>query len=238
MALSVAEGVPVKAIAGMIQKMPEAVISLAESNIKTPKDVEGKRMAYTAGSSGELLFPAFAAANGVDESKVTKLTVEAGAKTPLIIQGKADFQTDWGFTQAPVFQQQGKTPAIMLYADYGVNVLGHGLLTSADTLQNRPDTVKRFLAGSIRGIDEAVAAPEAALDAMVKYRPDAKRDLLLAQFKGMGAHLHTSHTEGKPTGWQATDDWQQSIDLLLKYMGLKKKLDPTDLFTNSFLPGG
>src|SRR5262249_26460269 len=76
MALAVAEGVPVRAIAGIIQKMPEGIISIQEAGISTPKDLEGRTMAYTPGSSGELLFPAFAAATGIDAARVNQVTVE------------------------------------------------------------------------------------------------------------------------------------------------------------------
>ena len=69
MALAVAEGAKVKATAAMIQRQPDAVISLKDgANITTIKGVEGKKMAYTAGSSGERLFTALAKANGFDEA--------------------------------------------------------------------------------------------------------------------------------------------------------------------------
>ncbi len=236
-ALAIAEGVPVRAIAGIIQKMPEGIISLQETGITTPKDVEGRTMAYTPGSSGELLFPAFAAATGIDESRVAQVNVDAGAKATTVLQGRADFMADWGFTQLPIFRAQGKTGSVILYADSGVNVLGHGLFAGLDTIRDKPEIVHRFVSASLRGLDEATKDPEAALDAMLQYRPETKRDLLLEQFKGMGAHLRTANSEGRPLGWQSPDDWRQTSELLLKYMDMKRPVPLDELYTNQFIPG-
>ena len=41
-----------------------------KSGIRGPKDIEGKTVAFSPGDSPKLMFPAFAKANGIDESKV------------------------------------------------------------------------------------------------------------------------------------------------------------------------
>jgi NitT/TauT family transport system substrate-binding protein len=239
MTLAVGEGAPVQAIAGMLERMPEAIISIAGSGITEPKDVEGKRMAYTAGSSGEVLFPAFAAANGIDESTVVQVTMEPAAKLTSLLTGSTDFTVDWPFTRGPIIEAQGQQAEYIYYADHGVNVLGHGLVASRDTITERPDLVRAFVAASLRGIDEAVADPEAAIDAMIKHRPDIsdQRDVQLGQLQGLGDHLHTPNTAGMPTGLMAEADWSETIRLLTDYMELKGDPAASELFTNEFVPG-
>lgn len=236
MSLAVAEGAPLRAVAGIIQKMPDGIISLVEADIRSPKDLEGKRMAFTPGSSSELLFPAFALAAGVDDSKVVKITLEAGARLTTLLQGRADFMADWAFTQVPVIKAQGRTPSVILYADYGVNVLGHGLVTTIDVIKSRPAVVQGFVAASIRGIEEALNDPQAAVDAMLKYRQDLNRDLLTEQLKGLRAHLHTKNSVRMPTGRFSRADWAATVDLLVKYMGIKRSVAIDELFTNDFIP--
>ena len=60
---------------------------------------------------------------------------------------------------------------------------------------------------------------------------------LLEQFKGMGAHLQTANSAGRPTGWQSPEDWRQTVDLLLKYMNMKRQVPVDELYTNQFIPG-
>jgi NitT/TauT family transport system substrate-binding protein len=239
MTLAVGEGAPVRAIAGMLQRMPEGVISLAGTGITEPSAVEGKRMGYTAGSSGEVLFPAFANANGIDDTTVQQITVDAATKVSGLLLGQYDFIVDWPFTRGPVIEAQGETAEYLYYADYGVNALGHGLIASVDTIEQRPELVRAFVQASMRGIDDAVAEPEAAVDAMIANRPDIaeQRDVQLAQMQGLAAHLHTPATEGQPTGWMAEEDWSETIRLLTEYMDLVGEPAPADLYTDEFIGG-
>jgi NitT/TauT family transport system substrate-binding protein len=238
MALSVAEGAKVKATAAMIQRQPDAIISLKDgANIGSVKGVEGKKMAYTAGSSGERLFSALAKVNNFDEAKVTKLTMDAGAKLTAVLNGSADFTVDWPFTRGPVIESQGKQGTYVYYADNGVNVLGHGLIVSLDTISSKPALVRAFTMASIKGIDESIKNPDAAVDAMIKNRPEIanQRAVQLAQFKGLADYLHTPATKGKPTGEMDAGDWDATLKLLTDYFGLKAGVSASSLYTNEFL---
>ena len=63
--------IPVKFISVVYAKPPHAVYVLKDSGIKTPKDLEGKKLADTAFSAVPKLFGAYAKAAGIDASKVT-----------------------------------------------------------------------------------------------------------------------------------------------------------------------
>ena len=69
MALAISRGVPVKGIFCYLQRSPLGVITQTKAGIKTPKDLEGKRLAFAPADSGWLLFPVFAKVNGVDMKK-------------------------------------------------------------------------------------------------------------------------------------------------------------------------
>src|SRR5260221_7620835 len=48
---SVSKGMSIRAVAGLYRRNPTAVVVLADSDIKTPKDLEGKTIAIAAGST-------------------------------------------------------------------------------------------------------------------------------------------------------------------------------------------
>src|ERR1700751_2086945 len=48
---AVSKGMNIKAVAGLYRRNPTAVVVLADSDIKTPKDLEGKTIAIAAGST-------------------------------------------------------------------------------------------------------------------------------------------------------------------------------------------
>jgi NitT/TauT family transport system substrate-binding protein len=77
---SVSKGMSIRTVAGIYRRNPTAVIVLADSDIKTPKDLEGKSIALTPGSAQFQQWPAFAKGCGVDASKVRVVSIDpAGA---------------------------------------------------------------------------------------------------------------------------------------------------------------
>jgi NitT/TauT family transport system substrate-binding protein len=99
MAQSTTQGMPVLAIGGMIQRLPDALIALKGSGIKAPKDLEGRTGSIPATSAVYKLFPAFAQATGIDLKKIKMAQMAAGATHAAVLQGQVDFTTGWAFTQ-------------------------------------------------------------------------------------------------------------------------------------------
>jgi NitT/TauT family transport system substrate-binding protein len=236
MALGVARGMPLVAIAGLIQKSPDSVISLAGAGISSPKDIEGKRGGFVPTSASDRIFPAFAKAAGVDLQKVTRLQMESSARYSILLQGNADFVIGWSFTDAYKIGRQRAIAPPILFADYGVNVLSVGLVVSKDTLEKRGALVKGFLAATVKGIDETLRDPAAAVEATLKLRPGADRDALMEPAKKLGDFLHTANSASKPAGWMAKADWEESRRILVEYLGMSDTVSTDALFSNAYLP--
>src|SRR5260221_10895714 len=64
--LTASKGADVKSVMSLLNTTGFSVVSLAETGIKTPKDLEGKSMAVTAGDPLGQLFLALAAVNKID----------------------------------------------------------------------------------------------------------------------------------------------------------------------------
>jgi NitT/TauT family transport system substrate-binding protein len=237
MALGIARGMPLVAIAGLIQKSPDSVISLAGTGINSPKDMEGKRGGFVPTSASDRIFPAFAKSAGVDMQKIIKLQMESSARYSILLQGNADFVIGWSFTDAYKIGRQKPIAPPILFADYGVNLLSVGLIVSRDTLEKQGPLVKGFLAATVQGISETLRAPDAAVEATMKLRPGADRDALLEAAKKLGEFLRTKSSASQPTGWMAREDWEESRRILVEYLGMKDTVATDALFTNSYLPG-
>jgi NitT/TauT family transport system substrate-binding protein len=63
--LAATKGADVKSVMSLLNSTGFSVVSLAEAGIRTPKDLEGKSMAVTAGDPLGQLFQALAAVNKV-----------------------------------------------------------------------------------------------------------------------------------------------------------------------------
>lgn len=236
MTLSIPKGVPLVAVAGIIQKTPNSVISLSGSGILKPKDVEGKRWGFSPDDAGRLLFEAFAAANGVDIDKVIKVQVSSRVVFSALLNGNVDFITAWSSPDGFKIAKQKPIEPPLMFADYGVNTLGTGIIVSKDTAAKRGDLVRAFLRATVRGAEETEKNPDAAIDAIVAMRPNSDRAILAEEYGHLHEFLHTKNSDGHVYGWMAPADWAQTRDILIKYFELPASIQTTDLYTDDFLP--
>lgn len=237
MAQSVAKGMPVIAIGGLVQRLPDSVISLKGSGIKTPKDLEGRAMTIAPTSAVFKLFAAFTVATGIDASKIRLIQADPNAVLAALLQGQVDCATGWAFTDALKVAAQKPIEPPMLLSDYGVNVLGTGFVVQKDTATAKAGLIRRFMTATAMSYAVGTKDPDAAIDAMVAARPNVDHDLMLSQFKLFPRFLNTDRSMGHGFGWMSDEDWVQTVDLLKKYFDMTENVEVASLYTNEFLPG-
>jgi NitT/TauT family transport system substrate-binding protein len=237
MAQAVGRGIPLVGIAGMMQKAPDSIVSLKGSGIATPKDLEGKRWAFVPTDSSARIFPAFAAANGINMDTLKKIQVSYATNFTSLLQGDADFICAWASPDAFKIAKQKPIEKPMRYADYGVSMLGTGIFVTKDTAAKRADLLKRFLRATVRGAEAAAKEPEAAVGAVMAARPDTDRAILVEEYNNLPEYLHTKYSTGHTPGWVASEDWDQTLTLLKQYFEAAPDLKAAAVYTNEFLPG-
>lgn len=235
-AFGISRETPIKAVFSFLQTGPQAVIFHREAGIKTPKNLEGKRLAFGPADSGWILFPAFASANGIDMSKVIQVGAEPAALAQLLLAKKVDAVLLY-VTSVPEMADQGADLAYLRYADYKVSLLGGGLIAHEQTIKNRGAMLRKFVKAAMKGFERALENPEESIDNLIRRFPltVAKRPIAIENLKMSLGLLHTKRSKGKPTGWMARGDWEETVSLLAKYRNMKAL--PVDrYFTNEFFP--
>jgi NitT/TauT family transport system substrate-binding protein len=104
-ATGISKGLPIKTVGSVFRKNPAAMIVLADSGIASPKDLEGKTVAMTAGSGQFQQWPAFAKGAGIDASgrhSSTKRPMPSAA-TPRVTYQRSKFapRSRSGFSGTP-----------------------------------------------------------------------------------------------------------------------------------------
>ena len=226
----------ITSVFGVIQKSPVAMISLKGKGISTPKDLEGKRFATSAGNLQDGMTKAFAEVNGVNMDNVQVIITDNYKQA--LLKGDADFINAWAPTDGLQINDAAPIDPPMLFADYGVNLLDSSIIVRTDWLAQHEDIVRGFLAALTKGHADVVANPDEALNYFMQYRPDANRDKVAREMKAMEDYVHTARTEGKPYGWIDPVDVQQTIDLLEKYAGIPTGwVKPAMVYTDKYQPG-
>lgn len=233
---SIAAGMDLIGVGGLIQRLPDSIISLQKKPITSPKDLEGKTIAITPDSASAKLMDAYMKAGGVDKSKVTLINMKAGQDIQALLSGNADAMSGWVFTQAPMIAAKAAIAKPLMISDEDINILGTGFVVSKAYEAKNSDLLKRFMIATEKSYDDAFKHPEAAVDAMIKARPLAERTLNIESLKALEPLMHSARSEGKPFGWTAKEDWEQSQDLLQKYFDMKGKVDVAKVYTNAYVP--
>jgi NitT/TauT family transport system substrate-binding protein len=233
--LTAARGADVKSVMSLLNSTGFSVVSLAETKLKTPKDLEGKRVAVSPGDPLGSLLQAVCKANNVDCSKISMVQVDPAAKVVTVLEKKADALLGGADDQYFLIKQRGVEPAAMRYADWGANIVGMTIVAKTETLQKNPDLVRRFVRASVKSWEEAKKNPGAAVDAALKVKPDLNRQSTLDQLMVDIELLDSKNSKGR-IGWGAQADWDQTLNILKQYRDLKTDQAWTAFHTNEFLP--
>jgi NitT/TauT family transport system substrate-binding protein len=232
----VSKGAPVRAVMAVTNSSPYSLAVRADSGIKTLKDVEGKTVASAPGEAGLQLLPALFARNNVDIDKVKILRVEGAGKMVAVAEKRAEGLMAGLDNQSLTLPKEGVPLIDFAYSKYGTNTVGLTIFTHNDLIKEKPDLVRRFVKATVRSFEAALKDPEASIRAGQKVKPDLETALSLAQLKvGIGL-MKTEATANLPTGHFAQKDWEDTLELMKKYMALETSMKSADFFTNQFLP--
>ena len=234
MAGLLAKGLPVKMISVPVQTSPLSIIYFADKPIKGPKDLEGKKVSFTAGDSIHQAFQALLKVNGVDKSKVQEVYFDPRGKMAAVMAGQVDAMGGYYTTQAgQMAAQTGKKVSYFRYADHGVNALASGLLIHTKYLGDR-DVNCRMVRATSKAWTEAARNPDEAARLLVEMFPKAGAlELNVSQWKETISLMYTAATKGKTSGWMAKEDWENLLNLQRTYGNIQTK-ELNEYYTNDF----
>ncbi|TMK22885.1 MAG: ABC transporter substrate-binding protein, partial [Alphaproteobacteria bacterium] len=149
---AVSKGMNIRAVAGLYRRNPTAVVVLADSDIKTPKDLEGKTIAIAAGSTQFQQWPAFVKGCGLDGSKIRVANIDPAGSPPALITGQVPAIAGYALGQVPSVEIRGNTKArIFWYADCGVTAVSNCIVVHNDLIKEEPELVRAFISASLKG---------------------------------------------------------------------------------------
>jgi NitT/TauT family transport system substrate-binding protein len=87
-----AQGLRAKQIVGILQIGSNSIMTLPDSGITKPQDLNGKTTGFAPGSATDQIFPAFAKKAGVDFASIKGLSVDPPTRDSLFLLKKIDFK--------------------------------------------------------------------------------------------------------------------------------------------------
>ena len=234
-AQAISQGLPVKVVALYQTKAPMGVISFPDVPLKTPKDLEGKRLAISVGETfGDMLIP-FTRINHVDIGKISQIQMDSSARTTQFLTRKVDIMSVYLSNELPqVEKRAGVKFNVLKVSDFGLNVLGASMMVGNAFAEQSPETVKKLLRATAKGYRDAMASPKEAAKAMAKYmKVPEDPDVLDRQVEE--TVVSTNAPAGKPLGWQESADWEANLALLKETGGISDVKPLNAYYSNDYL---
>jgi NitT/TauT family transport system substrate-binding protein len=234
-ATAVSQGLPVKVIALYQTGAPMGVISFPEVALKTPKDLEGKRLAISVGETfSDMLIP-FTRINRVDIGKIQQIQMDASARTIQFLTRNVDVMSVYLSNELPqVERRAGVKFNVLKVSDFGLNVLGASMMVGNAFAEQNPEAVKKLLRATAKGYRDAMANPKEAAKAMAKYMK-VPEDSEVLERQVEATVVSTNAPAGKPLGWQESADWQANLSLLKETGGISEMRPLSAYYSNDYL---
>ena len=239
------KGVDLRALAIVDYEPTMGVCVLADSPIKSPKDLEGKRVGQTLASTDAPVFAPFCEKNGVDIKKVQLLNMDARVRNQALVEGRVDAITGLASSMLGAIGAGGKEVRFMLYSEYGLVLYGNVVLAvPPKLLDENPELCKRFTEGLLDGLKFTITKPKEAQEIFLNSVPELKMTANAAEFARLGIGVQRfSVLAGEDDakihglGWANHDKLNAMTDFVLRYQAEPgtPKPDLQKIFLNRFI---
>ena len=231
---------PVKMVMMVYDTPAFSIITLKKNGIAKPKDLEGRILGAPAGDGAWAQWPIFVQANQIDAAKVKVENIGFPVREPMLAQGKVDAITGFWFSSYMNLKATGIAPSdivVLHMRDWGLDLYGNGIVANPDFMRFSPKAVAGFVRGTIRGIQETLRDPDAAIESVMKRNPIAKRDVELERLKlSLERNFVTPDVRKNGLGAVDTGRLERSIEQIGLTFQYTNKPKAADIFTAQYLP--
>jgi NitT/TauT family transport system substrate-binding protein len=230
----------VKAVLMIYDRPPFSIVTLKKTGITKPKDLEGRILGAPAPDGAFAQWKAFVKENNIDAAKVTINNVGFPVREPMLASGEVHAITGFSFSSYFNLLQKGVAPGditVMLMSDYGLTLYGNAVIVNPDFAKANPKAVAGFVRATIRGVQDTVKDPGAALTALMKRNEigDAKIELDRLNM-ALRDNIVTPWVKANGFGGVDMARLANSIEQIAVTYDFKAKPKAEDIFTSEFLP--
>ena len=239
--LQAIKGLPTVALACCAYDATMGIGVMNDGPIKTPKDLEGRKMASVVTSGDYPFLAPFAEKAGFDLGKVTRIQVDNKVRDRLLPEGTVDAISGFASSAMPSYVATGVKAHFMLFSDYGILNYGTTLMTQPKRVAEEPQLCAAVADGLLQGLKVTLLDPAEATKVFFKQVPEMA---LLAQAReqirvGTGIMIYVAVREiikENGLGFMAPKDYEAITDMVMKYLAQEGDQRPAvaAMMTNSF----
>lgn len=228
------QGLPVTAVAAIIQHNTSGIVSKKGNGITSPKGLEGKTYATWDMPVEQAILKSIVETDGGDFSKVNLVP---STVTDVISALESNIDAVWIY-----YAWDGVATKVKGYEtdyitirdidpvfDYYTPVI----IGNNDFLSQNPETAKKFMAATAKGYEYAIENPKEAADILLESAEGLDEDIVYESQEWLAGQYKAEVEQWgyiDPQRWNAFYQWLNENDLV------EKPLEENEGFTNEYLP--
>jgi NitT/TauT family transport system substrate-binding protein len=231
---------PNKPVAVMMvyNNTPAAVLALKKSGIKSPADLNGKKLGAPVFDAGRRGWPIFAKANNVQN--VTWTSMDPPLRETMLARGEVDAITGFSFTSLlnlEARQVKAEDVVILPYSSHGVKLYGNVIIATPKMIKENPQAVKAFLSAFAKGAKEVMANPDPSIE-YVKARDGIINVELEKRRLRMAIDAVVASPDARAEGFGVAVPGRLALmaSQVSDAFATKTRVDANAVWTDAFLP--
>ena len=229
------QGVPVVAVAGVVQRPLNSMMALKSSGITRPADLAGKKVGTPGLPWNEAMLTTMLEADGLTRDDVELVDV-GWTLNQSLMAGTVDAVIGVYWThELIVLENEGHETNVLLPDDWGVpSYYELILVTSEQTIKDRPEMVEKFVKAFNKGYQQALDDPQGSIDTLIRLNPDAEIDESVDR-AGVDLLVPLWESAGQPFGSLSPERWTSLADWMKAKSLLDDDVNPDDAYDTSFV---
>lgn len=205
-------GLDLVPVAALVQVPLAAVIAGDRSEVRRPRDLEGKTVGVTGLPSDDAVLDAIVRGDGGDPAAVERTTIGFDAVAALAA-GRVDAATAFWNAEGVAVRELGvETREFRVGEQAGEPFPELLVVASRELSETEPELVGALRTGIERGSALAADDPDAALAALLAAHPGLERDVQEAQMKALAAaNAFTAGVEPGTVDPERLRNWRQTL---------------------------
>lgn len=206
-AIARSKGIPVKSVAVFYHDVPTVLYSRADTPIRKPSDMIGKRIGLIDGSISVDEYRAVVAANELDRSEIDEISV--GWDVAPLLNRQVDGLMNYEELTPVQLRLQGHDIVVMRFSEFGIQAYSLNLIVNDNALVERTDTVEAIRDATIEGYEFVRVKPDEAAAIFCRLFPERSKEYVKESMKIVARLLGDG-----PVGQQTTPGWSATIQTL------------------------
>lgn len=216
-----AQGVKIKAIAAIYRRSAAIFASKADSGIKRPHDMVGKRIAVLSENAREYEFQLRAMLNKLDLDTSDMVLLPLDHHYQEFLDGTIDVTGAYITGGYLRLKSQGIDLNLIWPSDYGIDFYSDTIFVNESLLERNPDLALKFLRATLKGWNDAIRDIQKSVEITMRYSKITDKGL---QMEMMKAQLPLIYTGDDHIGWMTDSVWSGMNDILFEQGVIKKPL--------------